>query len=79
MMIIVSIGNGCAVPSVFVSIEAFKQLLVKLICSIRIRVYISPEIIRRPNPLDGFLVSLVLRRLFLTWLAEEGKPSLGFG
>ena len=79
MMIIVSIGNGCAVPSVFVSIEAFKQLLVKLICSIRIRVYASPEIIRRPNPLDGFSVSLVPRRLFLTLLAEEGKPSPGFG
>ena len=79
MMIIVSIGNGCAVSSAFVSIEAFNQLFVKLICSIRIRVYTSPEIIRRPNPLDGFLVSLVLRRLFLTWLAEEGKPSLGFG
>ena len=79
MMIIVSIGNGCAVSSALVSIEAFKQLFVKLICSIRIRVYTSPEIIRRPYPLDGFLVSLVLRRLFLTWLAEEGKPSLGFG
>ncbi|SUZ92599.1 uncharacterized protein METZ01_LOCUS45453 [marine metagenome] len=79
MMIIVSIGNGCAVSSALVSIEAFNQLFVKLICSIRIRVYTSPEIIRRPYPLDGFLVSLVLRRLFLTWLAEEGKPSLGFG
>ena len=78
MMIIVSIGNGCAVSSALVSIEAFNQLFVKLICSIRIRVYTSPEIIRRPYPLDGFLVSLVLRRLFLTWLAEEGKPSLGF-
>lgn len=79
MVIIVSIGNGCAVSSALVSIEAFNQLFVKLICSIRIRVYTSPEIIRRPYPLDGFLVSLVLRRLFLTWLAEEGKPSLGFG
>ena len=79
MMIIVSIGNGCAVSSALVSIEAFKQLLVKSICSIRIRVYTSLEIIRRPYPLDGFLVSLVLRRLFLTLLAQEGKPSLGFG
>ncbi len=78
MVIIVSIGNGCAVPSALVSIEAFRPLFVKLICSIQIRVYTSPEIIRRPYPLDGFLVSLVLRRLFLTWLAEEGKPSLGF-
>ena len=54
MMIIVSIGNGCAVSSELVSIEAFKQLLVKSICSIRIRVYTSLEIIRRPYPLDGF-------------------------
>ena len=79
MMIIVSIGNGCAVSSALVSIEAFKQLLVKSICSIRIRVYTSLEIIRKSYPFDGFLVSLVLRRLFLTWLAEEGKPSLDFG
>ena len=79
MMIIVSIGNGCAVSSALVSIEAFKQLLVKPICSIRIRVYTSLEIIRRPYPLDGFLVSLVLRRLFLTLLAEEGKPTPDFG
>ena len=61
MVIIVSIGNGFTVSYMFVLIAAFNQLLVNLICSIRIRVYTSSEMIRRPNPLDGFLVSLVLR------------------
>ena len=79
MMIIVFIGNGFAVPYMFVSIAAFNQLLVKLICFIRIRVYTSPEIIRRPNALDCCVFSLVWRGLSLTPLVEEGKPSLGFG
>ena len=79
MMIIVFIGDSFAVPSALVSIEAFRPFFVKPICLIRIRVYTSPEITRSPNPFAGFLVSFVLQRLFLTWLAEEGKPSLGFG
>jgi len=54
MMIIVSIGDSCAVPSAFVSIEAVGPLFVKSICSIRIRVYTLPEIIRRPHPSAGF-------------------------
>ena len=61
MMIIVSIGNVFAVRYMYVLIAAFNQPLVKLICFIRIRVYTSPEIIRRLNALDCCVFSLVLR------------------
>ena len=78
MMIIVFIGNGCAVPSALVSIEAFRPLFVKLICSIQIRVYTSPEIIRSPNSFTGFFSQSCSAATFSNMAGGRGKTQPRF-